>query len=742
MDGAAAPPPAGPTVSEALVEDLRGFAPFVQKGETGAEAEFMVEGMHCGGCVARIERALAARPEVTAARANLTSQRLHVAWQGDAENVAAIAAAVGDLGFRLTPIDATLAAQAKLTEERRLLIAMAVAGFAAANVMLLSVSLWAGHTGEMDPATRDLLHWFSALVALPAIVYAGRPFFGSALRSLRAGALNMDVPISVAIALAAGVSLWETVRGGEHVWFDSAITLLFFLLLGRYLERRARGRARAAAERFFALQGTAVTVLTDAGPRPLRPEEVRVGDTVLVAAGERLGVDGTVADGVSDIDCSLLTGEAAPVPAAPGAAVFAGTTNLGAPLQVRTTATGQDTVLSEVARLMAQAEARRGRFVLLADRVARLYAPVVHIVAAATFFGWWTLGGVSAAEAVLYAIAVLIITCPCAMGLAIPAVQVAAIGRLMKQGILVKAGDVLERLTQVDTIVFDKTGTLTESRPRLLNPEAVSTEDLVFAASLAACSRHPLSRALVAAAPDIAPASGVEEVPGCGLRRVTGDGEIRLGRRGWAAPDAPGDTAEATMELWLRRPGCAPVRFAFGAAMKSDAADTVDELRWRGYRVILLSGDRESAVQAAARELGIGEAHGAQSPADKCAFLERLAAEGHRPLMVGDGLNDAPSLAAAHASLSPSSAADISQTAADAIFQGERLAPVIDLLDVAGQSGRLVRENMAISLAYNVATVPLAIAGLVTPLVAAVCMSASSLAVVGNALRIRLRGGG
>ncbi len=732
MDGALHPDDLG---------DARDFTSYVRRKDGLAAIDLLVDGMHCGGCVSKIERALQGRQQVHQARANLTARQLHLEWTGPDEQVNDFAATVRDLGFSLSPAANTQDSDQGKRQERDLLISLAVSGFAAANVMLLSVSLWAGHDGEMAPATRDLLHWFSALIALPAIAYAGRPFFRTALTALRGGRLNMDVPISLAVLLAAGVSVWETVRGGDHVWFDSSVTLLFFLLLGRFLDRRARGRARSAATRYLALQSHTVTVLVDGKATVVRPDSLKAGAVVLVAAGERIAVDGDVIEGASDVDRSLLTGESAPEAVSQGDPVFAGTVNISGPIHVRATAVAQDTVLAEVGRLMAAAESRRGHFVTLADRVARLYAPVVHGMAAATFLGWWGIAGAPAAEALLYAIAVLIITCPCAMGLAVPAVQVVATGKLMKQGILVKSGDLLERLTQIDTIVFDKTGTLTIGAPELLNGEEIDPADFDLAAGIAASSRHPLARALARLGTG-EPGAGVQEVPGFGLTCITARGEIRLGRPGWATKETAAedsDTDEA-MRLVMKIPARPAITFRFGDALRADAADIVSRLKQQGYAVMLLSGDRRPAVEAAAAATGIDNWRAELTPADKCTWLEDLAGAGHEPLMVGDGLNDAPALAAAHASLSPTTAADISQTAADAVFQGARLAPVLNVIVMARRAGRLIRQNMALSLAYNLVTIPLAVAGFVTPLVAAICMSASSLAVVINAMRLGGKG--
>ncbi len=710
---------------------------YVQAAGDGLHTlHLMVDGVHCGGCVRRIERALAAEPGVESARVNLTTRRLVVTWCGAAAMAARLVEAVSREGFRATPYDPRQLATGDAEAERRLLRALAVAGFAAGNVMLLSISVWAGQAYAMGDATRALMHWFSALIALPAIAYAGQPFFSSAFGALRNRRTNMDVPISVGILLAAGMSLFETIRGGPNAYFDSAVALLFFLLIGRFLDLRARGRARSAAARLLALGAEAVTVLTADGRRQVLPAaSVAPGMTVLVAAGERIGIDGRVQAGRSEIDTSLITGESLPRPVGLGDPAFAGTINQSAPLRLEATAVGESTLLAEIVRLMELAEQRRAKYVVLADRIARLYAPAVHGLALATFLGWTLIGGIAWQTALLYAVAVLIITCPCALGLAVPAVQVIASGRLLRQGVLLKSATALERLAEVDTVVLDKTGTLTVGRPTLDRRRPLDQAALELAASLAGASRHPLAKALCRAAPGVPVAGGVEEIPGRGLRRSSEGGELRLGNRGWCGVEQPGEPARGP-ELWLARPGRLPVRFAFSDPLREDAVAVVAALKRQGLEVELLSGDLPPVVAAVAREIGIPASRAACTPAGKVAHLERLALAGRRVLMVGDGLNDAPALAAAHVSVSPASAIDISQTAADAVFQGDHLQPVVELLQVARQARRLIRQNLGLALAYNLIAVPVAVLGLATPLIAAVCMSGSSLLVVGNALRL------
>ena len=714
----------------------RDFAAFLTTPAPGQHAlDLAVDGLQCGACVWLIESVLAAQSDVVRGRVNMTTRLLSLVWTGPSDRAAELVAAVECLGYRLVPYDAAALASVQDATLRRLLRALAVAGFAAMNVMMLSIAVWAGLWQDMGPTTRTLLHWVSALVAMPTVAYAGMPFFRSAASALRAGRTNMDVPISIGVLLVTALSLVQTMQGGDHAYFDSAVSLLFFLLIGRVLDHWARGQARATAQHLLALRARAVALVQPDGTlRPAMPETVPVGARVLVGMGERIGVDGIIIAGETTLDAGLVTGESLPMAAGVGAQVFAGTLNLGAAITLRVTATGANTLLAECARLIAAAEERRGRFVVLADRVARRYAPTVHLAAALTFLWWWGVQGVSVGAALLTACAVLIITCPCALALAVPAVQVLATGRLLQRGILVKSPTALERLATVDLVVFDKTGTLTHPGLVLLRvpgDEAALQE----AAAMAASSRHPLSRAIVAAAGGAVARDDVLEVAGLGLRCAVPDGELRLGRRDFAGDiDAPPATGP---EIWLHRPGQSPALFSFQEALRDDAATTINGLRRLGVEIALLSGDQPGPVARVAKALGITNSVSAASPVDKVACIEAWRAGGRRVLMVGDGLNDGPSLAAADVSVSPSSAADVSQTVADVVMQGEYLAPVLAVLRMARRARVVTAQNIALSIGYNVIMVPLAVAGFVTPWLAALAMSASSLLVIGNSFRVR-----
>ncbi len=696
------------------------------------ELHLAIDGLQCGACVWLIESVLTRDPRVRAARINMTTRRLRLSWTGTPADAPGLVARIEQLGYRLIPFDPACLSAAQDATGRELLRALAVAGFAAANVMLPAIAIWIGLFSDMGPATRALLHWVSAAIALPAIIYAVRPFYRSAWAVLRHGRTNMDVPISIGVTLVTGMSLVQTINHAEHAYFDSAVSLLFFLLIGRVLDHYTRAHARAAAEQLIALQQSDVAVIEPDGSIVRRDAAtVPAGAHILVTPGERIGVDGEVVRGDGLLDTALVTGESLPVAAPPGTRVFAGTLNLGAPIMVRALATGGATLLAECVRLMDAAEARRSRFVLFADRVARRYAPVVHLAALLTFLWWWGVQGMPVADALLIAAAVLIITCPCALALAVPAVQVIGTGWLFRRGVLVKSPTALERLAEIDTVVFDKTGTLTD--PALALVSIHDPETLRLAATLAATSRHPLSRALAAAAGPVVPAEDVRETIGAGLELDTQAGPIRLGSAAFTGADA----TATTPALYLTRPGAAPVRFDFAETLRPEAAATIAALARLGLDVRLLSGDRDAPVAAAATLAGIATWTAACTPVEKVAAIEALQAQGRRVLMVGDGLNDGPCLAAAHVSISPSTAAEISQTAADIVFQGTSLAPVADAIRTARRMRSLCRQNIALSLAYNLLMVPVAMAGYVTPWLAAFAMSSSSLLVMGNSFRLR-----
>ena len=716
------------------------FSCFAREEKDRLSLYMQVDGMTCAACAFTIEQSLQAHDGVEA-RVNFSTQRLRISWPSTLPKEAAndFAQEVEALGFHVAPFDHDSRLRAAKAAERSLLSCLAVAGFATGNIMLFSQALWFSPTGSLEGATRDLMHWVMALIALPATIYCGRPFFYSAWNALRHGRTNMDVPISLAVILANGLSLFETVRHGHYVYFDASVMLLFFLLIGRFLDLKARGKAREAAEGLLAMLDGTAQVMLDGHTTSIRIRDLAPGQILIAAAGEKIAADGVVTAGTSEIDTQLVTGETLPRTVVPGDRVYAGMINQTAPIQVAITATADNSLLSEIVSLMEKAGQSQSAYVRFADRVARLYAPVVHTLALSTFIGWLVYGhfhgGIAWEDALLKAMAVLIITCPCALGLAVPVVHVVASARLFARGILLKSGGALEALAGIDTVVFDKTGTLTEGRPRWCNSHVLTGDNRTLAVAIAMHSRHPLSQAVAREGhAGIMPALSVEDHPGHGLSTHCDGETVRLGKAAWVGiPDSGGDE----MDLWFRRGEGPAIRLVFEDAVRGDAAEVVAALHQRGLRVCMLSGDRPAVAERLAGQLDIAFVRSGLGPVEKVEVLKAMRAEGRKVLMVGDGLNDAAALSAAWVSMSPASAIDITQNAAGLIYRGEGLMPVLMAYDIAVRTRRLVRQNFALSLIYNVVAIPAAVLGLVTPLIAALAMSGSSLIVVLNGLRLK-----
>lgn len=693
---------------------------------------FTVDGLRCAACIAKLEKGLPEVSGVTSARVNFTSKRVRIEH---AANVADddLQAAIGRLGFSAQPFVGESEVSAN-RESRMLMTALAVAGFAAMNVMLLSVSIWSG----ADGATRTLFHWLSAAIALPAVAYAGRPFFKSAWGALRHGRTNMDVPISIGVILTLSMSLYETVIGGAHAYFDGVTMLLFFLLAGRFLDSAMRVRAADGVAALMRRVPAEVLVRRPDGSTEQRlAAELAPGMRLLIAAGERIGADGVVETGRSSVDRSLVTGESVAEAVTVGDTVLAGTINLSAPLTVRVTAAGEATIVADIARLMETATQGKSRYVRIADRASRLYAPAVHTLAALSLVGW-LLAGAGLHQALTIAVAVLIITCPCALGLAVPIAQVVAAGALMRAGILLKDGSALERLAAADTVLLDKTGTVTLGHLTPLDglPSAPVERGVLLA--LAQASRHPLSMALADTLGRdgviAAVVTDIVEHPGLGVEGRFGNALVRLGRLDWVGAAEGAAQAHATAAFWISD---APAYvMTFGDALRPDATAAIERLRAEGFTPRLLSGDAAAVVETIGDTLGI-DGSARMDPADKCRIVDEFAARGRKVLMVGDGLNDGPAMKRAFVAMAPSSGTDVSQLVADLVFFGDKLMPVPIAVAAARRTMRVVRQNFALAIGYNVLAVPLAIAGQVTPLIAALAMSGSSLIVVANALRLR-----
>ena len=695
-------------------------------GDGTRQLEFAVPDAHCAACIRSIETALLALPQVSAARVNLTRRRVRIVFDAERGVPSAFAPTIRVSGYHNYVLDPSqdTTGDPGLGE---LLRALAVAGFAAGNIMLFSVSVWSG----ADAATRDLFHWISAIIALPAIAYAGRIFFRSAWRALRVGRTNMDVPISIGITLATALSLFETIVSGEHAYFDASTTLLFFLLIGRTLDHLMRERARSAITGLARLQPRGATRILDDGRREyVALDEVTPGMRLEIRAGERVPVDSTLLTDNAVFDYAIITGEAAPQEFLRGAELAAGAFNLGGPVQLTAARASTDSFLARMAAMMEAAEGARTRPRRIADRAAAIYAPIVHTVAIATFLGWGLVSGDWHA-ALLNAVAVLTITCPCALALAVPIVHVVAAGRLFENGILMRDGAALERAAEADSVAFDKTGTLTLGRPQLVDFEESGGATHGIAAALAAASSHPLSRALTEAFGDTPMCDrAISESPGKGVETRV-DGHLwRLGNALWCG--LPRNLLATLSEVWLTEDGAVRGHYRFDEALRADAPAAMRDLRALGLPLRLLSGDAPKPVAAIAAAAGIDHASAGLLPEQKVA-----AVSNGRTMMVGDGINDAPALRAAYVSMAPSSAADIGRSAADFVFTGGRLAAVPFLIATARKAARIVNQNLVLAIGYNAIAVPLAMAGQVTPLIAAIAMSSSSLVVVANAMRLR-----
>ncbi|WP_284778503.1 cation-translocating P-type ATPase [Agrobacterium sp. lyk4-40-TYG-31] len=705
-------------------------------GQGLRQTDLAVPGVYCGACIVTLETALTTMPQVERARVNLSSKRISIVWNEEVDgiktNPADLAQAVASTGYETHLFGS---GQDTADEMRNQLIrAVGLTGFAAVNIMLLSISVWSG----ADASTRDMFHWLSALIAAPALIYGGRFFYQSAYNALKHRRTNMDVPIALAITLSYSVSIWETIHSGEHAWFDATVSLLFFLLIGRTLDHVMRDKARSAIAGLARLSPRGATVLLDDGIREYRAvTEIVPGDRIAIAAGDRVPVDGRVISGNSDLDVSIANGESAPRVVRVGDDIQAGTLNLTGPLIMEATALSRDSFLSEIIGLMEAAEGGRARYRRLADRAAQYYSPVVHLLALTSFVAWGVFGG-DWKQAMLIAIAVLIITCPCALGIAVPVVQVVAAGRLFKHGIMVKDGSAMERLAEADTALFDKTGTLTLGQPRLVNASSIASETMAIAAGIAANSRHPLSQTLHRAVRGPLPVfTDVTEIPGSGIEATSSSGTYRLGNRRFAC-DARNEAGDlrSTSEVVLSLDSRELASFQFEDMIRPGVAATIAQLSAAGFSAEIVSGDRPTAVAVLAQRIGIAVWNGALTPAEKAGRCAALAAEGRKVLMVGDGINDAPALAAAHVSMAPATAADIGRQAADFVFMRTDLRSVAFAVDTSRKAGRLVRQNFALAIGYNIIAVPIALAGYATPMIAAIAMSTSSIIVVVNALRL------
>ena len=709
-------------------------------GDGTRQTDLSVPGVRCGACMAAVEKTLKALMASQVRGSTLSTKRVAVRWQPVGGAPPNLVGALERIGYPAHLF--SFENDAKDPELSRLLKALAVAGFCAMNIMLLSVSVWSG----ADGGTRQAFHLISALLAFPAILYSGRIFYLSAWSALRHGRTNMDVPISIGVTLAFGLSLHDTLHDAPHRLLRRGDDPSVFPAYRAHA--RPRDAREGALRRLWAREACASRRhgrQADGTRQYVPMTAVEPGAILFIAAGDRIPVDGVVETGSSDLDCSLVSGESAPGPAMPGTAVQAGLMNLTGPLTIKATAHAENSFLAEMVRMMEAAEGGRARYRRLADRASALYSPVVHTIAVVSFLGWLSATG-EWHLSIAIAISVLIITCPCALGLAVPIVQVVAARRLFERGIMVKDGSALERLAVVDTVLFDKTGVLTLGKPTLSNGREIAPSAFSIAAQIAAGSRHPAALAIAAAGagqPALPFAfKGVRELPGLGME-AHADGSIyRLGRPGWALGRQLEDDETGIEDAIsvLTKNSELLATFVFEDRVRSGAKQAVRHLERRGLSVEIVSGDRLPVVLMLAARLGIKQVAGDLLPGEKLARIEQLARSGRKILMVGDGLNDAPALSAAHASMAPATAADIGRNAADFVFLNESLSAVTEALEISRKAGTLIQQNFGLAVAYNAVAVPIAIVGYVTPLLAALAMSLSSVLVVANALRLRNAG--
>lgn len=692
--------------------------------------------IHCGACIAAIEGGLEGKKGIVSARVNLTLKRLNLQVD-DRADLSDILATIEGLGFEICPID--MGDLSDLENERQstqLLKAMAVAGFAAMNIMLLSVSVWSG----AENSTKDLFHIISAVIAVPVVIYSGQVFFRSAFGALRAGRLNMDVPISLAVLLALGMSIFETMSGGQEAYFDAATMLLFFLLIGRYLDQKMREKARNSVISLSNLAAKGANRIEPDGSLSYIPaDEIERGMLIRLLPGDRVPADGIIANGSTEFDRSHVTGESEPVEGSAGQSIEAGALNLTGVVDLKIDKAADQSFLAEIGRMLEAAEQGRGHYTRIADRMARIYAPAVHLLALVTFLFWLRTTSGDWHTSLTVAIAVLIITCPCALGLAVPVAHVVAASRLMKEGILMRDGGALERLAEAEHAVFDKTGTLTTGTPNVTALAPISARKKSVLKTLAQHSNHPSARAVAVhlVESDATNVDAISEAPGFGVEGVWQNKRVRLGRAEWAN-EISGDTSENLASgLCFVIENEMPAPIELSEKIRRGASSAISRLKDIGVGSEILSGDTIAKVANVAKKIGVTQYSAEQFPNDKFDAMNQRAKAGEHTLMIGDGINDAPALAAAHVSMAPATAADVGRHAADFIFTNGNLGAVPFALGMARRTRTIIKQNFGLALTYNLIAVPLAFAGYVTPLFAAIAMSASSILVVANAMRLQ-----
>ena len=721
-----------------------------KEGDQEYSANILIQGLHCAACVWLIENILKKQPNIINARVNLSKKTLNIKWQGPLKNGAKSLKIIQDIGYRLLPLNQQIIDKEEKKYDNSILKSLAIAGFGTGNLMLVSFALWFYDSTAMGLETRNLLHLYSAIIAIPVIAISSLPFIKSAYKSAIKGYPNMDLMISIAIILASLVSLIKTFNSAEHVYFDSAAMLIFFLLVGRYLDLKVRKKAFNLASEFNLIKASYGRILINNQIKTIPSNQIKKDMVLLCSVGEKIAADGIVIEGESEVDQAIITGESLPQKISKNSPIYSGSINIGSAIKILVTKPSNDSILSRIIKLSENIENNKSHYVKIADNLSKFYMPITGSIALLTFILWKFYLGSTLDIAISNTIAVLIIACPCALALAVPIVQTISISKLLKSGIIIKSGEVIEKITKITNIVFDKTGSLTIGKMILKNIQEIKNskainisenqknEILKIAASMSKSSNHPFSKSISESYSKSLFDIKAAEQKGQGLEATFQNQSIKLGKKDFCQINFndPDSSDKIVGSLFMKIDKKEYI-LTFHDKLKTDSKETINQLKQSNLNLSILSGDSKTPVTNTAKELKISDYHHSQSPIDKINFLTNLKNTNKKFIMVGDGINDAPALTLADISISFSGASDISQNSADIIIQPDKLNPISQIIQNLTRANKIMKQNLAISLLYNSLAVPFAVAGYVTPLFAVLAMSSSSLLVLFNSLRAR-----